>query len=77
MIHLQQALAHHWHFSPAAYWHLRLLCSIALGPLVGIFCLILFHKREAIRPGVSRIKRQVRSLNNQLAIRLPIRHIMN
>lgn len=77
MIHLQQVLAQHWHLSPDAYWHLRLLCSIAFGPLVGVFCLLLFHKREAVRPGVNRIKRQVRSLNNQLAIRLPIRPTAN
>ena len=73
MIQLQQAIAQHWHFSPDAYWHLRLMCSIALGPLVGVFCLLLFHKREVVRPGVNRIKHQVRTLNSQLGTRLPLR----
>lgn len=77
MIKLQQALAQHWHLSSDAYWHLRLMCTIALGPLVGVLCLLLFHKRAAVKPQMRRIKRRVRSLNNQLAIRLPIRPTTN
>jgi hypothetical protein len=60
MIHLQQALAHHWHLSISQYWHLRLLCTIALGPLLGVLCLILFRKRSASESGMLRFKQSAR-----------------
>jgi hypothetical protein len=77
MIHLQQALAQHWHLSAASYLHLRLMCTIALGPLVGVLCLLLFHKRRAAGVGASRIRRQVRLLNRYSTVRPLLRPSVN
>lgn len=49
MEYLLKTLAQHGALSHAHYWHLRLLSSIALGPLLGIIYLVLFGKRK--RPG--------------------------
>jgi hypothetical protein len=52
MAHLLQVLAQHWHLSASEYWQLRLLCSIIMGPLLGVLCLILFTRRQAAATGV-------------------------
>jgi hypothetical protein len=62
MIHIQQMLAHHWHLSASQYWQLRLLCSIALGPLLGVLFVVLFTKRRGIGSKVLRIKRSIRAV---------------
>ena len=41
-------LVQHCAQSPAHYWHLRLLCAIALGPLLGLLYLLIFGRR--VRP---------------------------
>jgi hypothetical protein len=51
MEYLLKVLAQHGALSPAHYWHLRLLSSISLGPLLGIFYLVFFGKRK--RPGLA------------------------
>ncbi len=52
---LLKFLTHHWGLSSTDYWHLRLLCSLLLGPLVGVLCLVFFNGRvrPAPRPGSS------------------------
>jgi hypothetical protein len=51
MEYLLKVLAQHGALSPAHYWHLRLLGSISLGPLLGILYLVFFGKRK--RPGLA------------------------
>ena len=53
MEYLLKMLVQHWALSPAHYWHLRLLCAIALGPLLGLLYLLIFAKRARprVRPG--------------------------
>jgi hypothetical protein len=46
MEYLLKTLAQHGALSPAHYWHLRLLSSISLGPLLGILYLLFFGKRK-------------------------------
>lgn len=60
MHHLLQALAQHWHLSASQYWQLRLVCSLTLGPLLGILCLILFTKRPQIAARIPRLVRHTR-----------------
>jgi hypothetical protein len=63
MAHLLQVLAQHWHLSASQYWQLRLLCSISLGPLLGVLCLLLFKKRRAAaRIMVQRVRRLTRAV---------------
>jgi hypothetical protein len=61
MIHLQQILAHHWHFSASQYWQLRLLCAIALGPLAGVLYALLFSKNARTGAGTQRVRRFIRT----------------
>jgi hypothetical protein len=51
MEYVLKMLAQHGALSPAHYWHLRLLCAILLGPLLGICYLLFFGKRA--RPQAS------------------------
>jgi len=60
MIHLQQLLAHHWHFSASQYWQLRLLCAIALGPLAGVLYTLLFSKKPSAGAGTQHARRFIR-----------------
>lgn len=46
MEHVIKAIAEHWHLSAAHYWHLRLLSSISLVPMLGVVYLALFSKRR-------------------------------
>lgn len=39
-------LAQHWHLTPDQYWHLRLLCSLLLGPVLAILYLVFFDLRR-------------------------------
>lgn len=50
MEHLLKIVAHHWDLRPDQYWHLRLLCTLLLGPLVGILYFVFFDKRAQRRP---------------------------
>lgn len=50
MEHLLKTIAHHWNLSSDQYWHLRLLCTLLLGPLVGILYFVFFDKRAQRRP---------------------------
>jgi hypothetical protein len=52
MEYLLKMLVQHSALSPAHYWHLRLLCAIALGPLLGLLYLLIFARRPRLRPGV-------------------------
>jgi hypothetical protein len=72
MAHLLQTLAQHWHLSSSQYWQLRLLCSICLGPLLGILCLILFTKRQTAALGGQRVKRYIRTVALRPIAPLPI-----
>jgi hypothetical protein len=74
MIHLQQLLAQHWHLSSSQYWQLRLLCSIALGPLVGVLFVVLFTKRRGLGSKVLRIKRSIRAVALRSAAPLSLPH---
>jgi hypothetical protein len=49
MEYVLKLLAQHYALSPTHYWHLRLLCAILLGPLLGILYLLFFGRRP--RPG--------------------------
>jgi hypothetical protein len=51
MEYFLKVLARYGTLSPAHYWHLRLLCAIALGPLAGIGYLLLFGRRGRPRAG--------------------------
>lgn len=46
MQHVIKAIVDHWHLGSAHYWHLRLLCSISLGPTVGVMYLLIFGRRK-------------------------------
>ena len=46
MEHLIKALAQAWHLSPAQYWHLRLLSTLSVGPLLAILGLLVFRRRR-------------------------------
>lgn len=61
MIHLQQILAHHWHFSASQYWQLRLLCAIALGPLAGVLYALLCSKNKRASFESQRVRRFIRT----------------
>ena len=49
MEYLLKILAQHGALSPAHYWHLRLLCAILLGPLLGIGYLLVWGRRARPR----------------------------
>ena len=49
MDHLLKTFALHCGLSMSHYWHLRLLLSVSLGPLVGVLYLLLFGRRERRR----------------------------
>jgi hypothetical protein len=50
MDHLFKTFALHCGLSLSDYWHLRLVLSVSLGPLLGVLYLVLFERRER-RPG--------------------------
>ena len=50
MEQLFKIIAQHWDLSPDQYWHLRLLSSLSLGPLVGVLYLVFFDKRAQPKP---------------------------
>ncbi|QKG51597.1 hypothetical protein [Hymenobacter sp. BRD67] len=57
MEQLLKLLAQHWHLTTDDYWHLRLLCTLLLGPIVGVLYLVFFDKRTprtaaGSRPGM-------------------------
>jgi hypothetical protein len=66
MAHLLQVLAQHWHLSASAYWQLRLLCAIVLGPLLGVLCLIVFTKR---RVATARVVQRARQFRRAIVLR--------
>lgn len=49
MEYLIQTIARHWDLSPTHYWHLRILSSVLLGPLLGIGYLLFSTKRTRPR----------------------------
>lgn len=49
MEHFLKMLAQHWAFGSEHYWHLRLLSSLMLGPLLGVLGVIFFDKRTRPR----------------------------
>ena len=71
MAHFLQALAQHWHLSSSQYWQLRLLCSIALGPLLGVVCLVLFTKRQTAVAGGRQVKRFIRTVARRPVTPIP------
>lgn len=50
MEHLLKVLAQHWDLGSDHYWHLRLLSSLLVGPLLGVLYLIFFEKHEHPKP---------------------------
>lgn len=50
MDHFLKLLAYDCGLSQSQYWHLRLLCSISLVPLLGVLYLVLFDKRTRRSP---------------------------
>ncbi|MDJ0364751.1 hypothetical protein QMK33_06275 [Hymenobacter sp. H14-R3] len=46
MEHLLKILAQHWDFGSEHYWHLRLLCSLLVAPMLGVLYVLFFDKRE-------------------------------
>lgn len=50
MYHQLEALALRCGLSLSQYWHLRLLLSMSLAPLLLVFYLVLFEKRERRLP---------------------------
>jgi hypothetical protein len=49
MEQLLRVFAHHWGLSQSQYWHLHLLSSVSLGPLLGILYLVVFDRRARRR----------------------------
>jgi hypothetical protein len=49
MEYLLRALAHHWGLSQSQYWHLHLLSSVSVGPLLGILYLLVAGRRARRR----------------------------
>lgn len=49
MEYLLRIIVHHWGLSQSQYWHLHLLSSVSLGPLLGIFYLVVFDRRARRR----------------------------
>lgn len=45
MDHLLKTFAIHCGLSQSHYWHLRLVLSVSLGPLLGVLYLVLFGRR--------------------------------
>lgn len=45
MDHLLKTFALHCGLSLSHYWHLRLVLSVSLGPLLGVLYLVLFGRR--------------------------------
>ncbi len=43
---LIKTIAHAWDLSPAHYWHLRILSSLMLMPLLGVLYLVFFNRRK-------------------------------
>ncbi|WP_201987090.1 hypothetical protein [Hymenobacter rubidus] len=52
MIHLIKHLAQVWDLSPAHYWHLRMLSSLLLTPLLGVLYIVFFDRPK--RPTTGR-----------------------
>ena len=50
MEHPLKILAQHWDLTNAQYLHLRLLCTLTLGPLLGTLYLVFFGRQR--RPSV-------------------------
>lgn len=53
---LLKTLAHHWGLSQSQYWHLHLLSSVSIGPLLGIIYLVFFDRRARRRAYAARTK---------------------
>jgi len=52
MEYILKILVQHYALSPAHYWHLRLLCAISLGPLLGVLYLLVARRpRPRAQPG--------------------------
>lgn len=49
MEYLLRVLAHHWGLSQSQYWHLHLLSSVLVGPLLGILYLLVSSRRARRR----------------------------
>jgi hypothetical protein len=65
MEHLLKILAQHWELSSDQYWHLRLLCSLLLGPVLGVLYLLFFDKRERYKPRVATGSKPTMWVNSQ------------
>jgi hypothetical protein len=50
MDHFLKILAYDCGLSQVQYWHLRLLSSVSLGPLLGILYLVFFDKQRRRSP---------------------------
>ncbi|MGI4871682.1 MAG: hypothetical protein ACRYFX_10940 [Janthinobacterium lividum] len=55
MSYLFHLLAAHWHLSPEAYWHLRLVSAVSLVPLLAVLYLVVFG-RERPQPRFTRFR---------------------
>jgi len=71
MDHLLQALAQHWHLSASQYWQMHLLCTLTLGPLVGVLCLIIFNKRSKYDAKATRLAQRMRNVTLRPTTQLP------
>jgi hypothetical protein len=65
MEHLLKILAQHWELSSDQYWHLRLLCSLLLGPVLGVLYLLFFDKRERYKPRAATGSKPTMWVNSQ------------
>jgi len=54
MDHFLKLLAYNCGLSQSQYWHLRLLSSVSLVPLLAILYLVFFDKRGRRRPPAAR-----------------------
>ena len=44
MTHFIHHLVHSWGLNPVHYWHLRLLTSLVLMPLLGVLYVVIFDR---------------------------------
>ncbi|AMR27130.1 hypothetical protein A0257_08415 [Hymenobacter psoromatis] len=46
---LIKTIAHAWDLSPAQYWHLRILVSLLLAPVLGVLYVVIFDGYKFIK----------------------------
>ncbi|RZK32474.1 MAG: hypothetical protein EOO63_01260 [Hymenobacter sp.] len=71
MDHFLKTLAYDCGLSQSQYWHLRLLGSISLVPLLGVLYLVLFDKRRRSSPAATRPALSLWVSSNGQLIALP------